>query len=82
MRSRSRSSIAPRSSLEVEQRKFLSNQSSNFVLGQHQDELAAAQLAELTAVLVHKKATAALLKPTGELLEQRHIQLDVAIPHK
>ncbi len=69
-------------SLEVEQRKFLSNQSSNFVLGQHQDELAAAQLAELTAVLVHKKATAALLKATGELLEQRHIQLDVARPHK
>ena len=69
-------------SLEVEQRKFLSNQSSNFVLGQHQDELAAAQLAELTAVLVHKKATAALLKATGELLDQRHIQLDVALPHK
>ena len=64
-------------SLEVEQRKFLSNQSSNFVLGQHQDELAAAQLAELTAVLVHKKATAALLKATGMLLDQRHIALDV-----
>ncbi len=69
-------------SLEVEQRKFLSNQSSNFVLGQHQDELAAAQLAELTAVLVHKKATAALLKATGLLLDQRHIQLDVALPPK
>lgn len=67
-------------SLEVEQRKFLSNQSSNFVLGQHQDELAAAQLAELTAVLVHKKATAALLKATGTLLDQRHIALDVRQP--
>ena len=33
--------------------------------------------AELTAVLVHKKATAALLKATGMLLDQRHIALDV-----
>jgi outer membrane protein TolC len=64
-------------SLEVEQRKFLSNQSSNFVLAQHQDELAQAQLAELTAVLVHKRATAALLKATGLLLDERHIALDV-----
>jgi outer membrane protein TolC len=64
-------------SLEVEQRKFLSNQSSNFTLAQHQDELAQAQLAELQAVLVHKKATAALLKATGLLLDERHIQLDV-----
>jgi outer membrane protein TolC len=67
-------------SLEVEQRKFLSNQSSNFTLAQHQDELAQAQLAELQAVLVHKKATAALLKATGLLLDQRHIQLDVTTP--
>ena len=67
-------------SLEVEQRKFLSNQSSNFTLGQHQDELAAAQLAELTAVLVHKKASAALLKATGMLLDERHIALDVNQP--
>ncbi|HEY0255339.1 MAG TPA: TolC family protein [Kofleriaceae bacterium] len=67
-------------SLEVEQRKFLSNQSTNFVLGQHQDELAAAQLSELTAVLVHKKASAALLKATGKLLDERHITLDVTKP--
>ncbi len=67
-------------SLEVEQRKFMSNQSSNFVLAQHQDMLAAAQLAELTAVLVHKKATAALLKATGQLLTDHHIQLDVTAP--
>jgi len=69
-------------SLEVEQRKFLSNQSSNFTLAQHQDELAQAQLAELQAVLVHKKATAALLKATGLLLDQRHIQLDVTSPSR
>jgi outer membrane protein TolC len=67
-------------SLEVEQRKFLSNQSSNFTLAQHQDELAAAQLSELTAVLGYKKATAALLRATGLLLDERHIALDVNKP--
>ena len=55
-------------------------QSSNFVVAQHQEELAQAQLAELQAVLVHKKATAALLRATGRLLDERHIQLDVTAP--
>ena len=67
-------------SLEVEQRKFLSNQSSNFTLAQHQDELATAQLSELTAVLGYKKATSALLRATGQLLDERHIALDVNKP--
>ena len=62
-------------SLEVEERKFLSGTSSNFVVAQRQEELANAQLAELTAVLGHKKATAALLRATGKLLDERHIQL-------
>ena len=56
--------------LEIEQRKFLSGQSSNFVVAQRQEELAQAQLAEVTAVLGHKKATAALLRATGRLLER------------
>jgi outer membrane protein len=64
-------------SLEVEQRKFLSGTSSNFVVAQRQEELANAQLAELSAVLGHKKATAALLRATGELLDARHVELDV-----
>lgn len=64
-------------SLDVEQRKFVNGTSSNFVVAQRQEELAAAQIAEVSAVLEHKKATAALARATGELLGQRHIQLDV-----
>jgi outer membrane protein TolC len=64
-------------SLEVEQRRFLNGTSSNFLVAQRQEELAGAQLAELTAVLGHKKATAALLRATGRLLDERHIALDV-----
>jgi outer membrane protein len=64
-------------SLEVEQRKFLNGTSSNFVVAQRQEELANAQLSELTAVLGHKKSTAALLRATGRLLEDRHIELEV-----
>jgi outer membrane protein TolC len=62
--------------LDVEQRKFLSNQATQLAVSQRQEELANAQLAELTAVLGHKKATAALLRATGKLLDERHIQLD------
>jgi len=63
--------------LEIEQRKFMSGQSSNFVVAQRQEELAQAQLSELQAVLAHKKAQAALLKATGRLLDERHVQLDL-----
>ncbi|HEX7841167.1 MAG TPA: TolC family protein, partial [Kofleriaceae bacterium] len=64
-------------SLEAEQRKFLNGTSSNFVVAQRQEELASAQLAELTAVLGHKKATAALLRATGRLLDERHVEIEV-----
>jgi len=64
-------------SLEVEQRKFLNGTSSNFVVAQRQEELAAAQLSELTAVLGHTKAAAALSRATGQLLAERHIELGV-----
>lgn len=61
--------------LEIEQRKFVSGQSSNFVIAQRQEELAQAQQAEVQAVLAHKKATAALLRATGRLLDERHVEL-------
>jgi outer membrane protein TolC len=64
-------------SLDVEQRKFLNGTSSNFVVAQRQEELAAAQLAELMAVLAHTKAAAALARATGQLLDERHIELGV-----
>jgi outer membrane protein TolC len=64
-------------SLEIEQRKFLTGTSSNFVVAQRQEELANAQQAEVTAVLAHKKATAALLRATGRLLPERSIEIAV-----
>jgi outer membrane protein len=64
-------------SLDVEQRKFLNGTSSNFVVAQRQEELAAAQLAELSAVLAHTKAAATLARATGLLLDERHIELGV-----
>jgi outer membrane protein len=64
-------------SLDVEQRKFLNGTSSNFLVAQRQEELAAAQLSELAAVLAHTKASAKLLLATGELLSARHIEIGV-----
>jgi len=63
-------------SLELEQRKFLTNQTTNFVVSQRQEELATAQLAELSAVVAHKKAVAALLRATGRLLDDHRVVLD------
>ena len=63
--------------LDVEQRKFLNGTVSNFVVAQRQEELAAAQLSELTAVLAHTKAATALARATGKLLSDRHIELGV-----
>jgi outer membrane protein TolC len=63
--------------LELEQRKFLTGTSSNFVVAQRQEELAAAQLSELMAVVGHTKATTALARATGQLLADRHIELGV-----
>jgi len=63
--------------LDVEERKFMSGTSSNFVVAQRQEELAGAQLAELSAVLGHKKATAALLRAEGRLLDERGIELEL-----
>ena len=62
--------------LELEQRKFLNGNSSQFVIAQRQEELAAAQLAELTAVLGHLKARAALLHATGRLLAEHGVVLE------
>lgn len=64
-------------SLEVEQRKFLNGTSSNFVVAQRQEELAAAQLSELAAVVGHIKAATGLARATGKLLDARNIQLGV-----
>jgi len=64
-------------SLDVEQRKFLNGTSSNFLIAQRQEELAAAQFSELDAVVAHTKASTALARATGRLLDERHIDLAV-----
>jgi outer membrane protein TolC len=64
-------------SLEIETRQFQSGSSSSLNLGQRQENLAQAQLAELGALLDHERAHTALLLATGQLLEQRHIDLEV-----
>jgi outer membrane protein TolC len=61
--------------LDLEQRRFLASQSSQLFVAQRQEELATAQFSELSAVLAHKKATAALLHATGQLLTERGVQL-------
>ena len=63
--------------LEIEQRRFLNGTSSNINVAAKQEELARAQVAELDAVLGHKKASSALLRATGRLLPERHVELDV-----
>jgi outer membrane protein TolC len=62
-------------SLDVEQRKFLNGTSSNFLIAQRQEELAAAQFSELDAIVGHTKAATALARATGQLLQQRNIEL-------
>jgi outer membrane protein len=62
--------------LEAEERKFLNGTSSNFVVAQRQADLASAQLAELAALIGHRKATTALDAAMGILLEERGIRLD------
>jgi outer membrane protein TolC len=62
--------------LEAEERKFLNGTSSNFVVAQRQADLASAQLAELAALIGHRKATTALDADMGVLLDERGIRLD------
>ncbi len=63
--------------LAIEQRRFLNGTSSNINVAAKQEELANAQIAELGAVLAHKKATSSLLRATGRLLAERHVELDM-----
>jgi outer membrane protein TolC len=63
--------------LDAEQRKFLNgnNMSNNILVALKQDQLAQAQLAELTAVIAHHKASTAIDAAMGVLLDQRGIDL-------
>ena len=63
--------------LDVEQRRFQEGSSNNFLIGQRQGELAEAQLAEVDAVIRHRKARTALEAAMGTLIEARGLRLDV-----
>jgi outer membrane protein TolC len=67
-------------SLDAEQRKFLNGTSNNFFVAQRQDDLARARLAELSALIQHRKAATSLRAAMGVLLEHRHVQLEVRAP--
>lgn len=64
-------------SLDAEQRKFLNGTSDNFYIAQRQNDLASAQLAELAAVVQHRRAATSLRAAMGVLLEQHDIELEV-----
>jgi len=72
-------SLAERS-LDAEQRKFLNGTSNNFFIAQRQDDLSRARLAELAALIGHRKAATALRAAMGVLLDDRHVRLDVRAP--
>lgn len=64
-------------SLDAEQRRFLNGTSDNFYVAQRQNDLAGARLAELAALVQHRKAATALRAAMGVLLEHRGVVLDV-----
>jgi outer membrane protein TolC len=69
-------SLAERS-LDAEQRRFLNGTSDNFYVAQRQSDLAGARLAELAALVQHRKAATALRAAMGVLLEDRGVVLQV-----
>ena len=63
-------------SLDVEQRRFLDGISSNFLVAQRAEEVAQAQLAEVTALIAHRKARTGYELATGQLLAARGIVVE------
>lgn len=63
-------------SLAIEERRFLDGISSNFLIAQRQEELAQSQLAELSALIAHRKARTGWEIATGQLLDTRGIVVE------
>ena len=61
--------------LDAEQKKFANGMSTNFQVVKIQDDLAAAQAAELRARVLYRQATAAYQVASGMLLEQMGIAI-------
>lgn len=74
----SRSRKLAAQSLEVEIRKYKTGSTSNLDVTTRRDRLAGAELSELQSLIGHEQAAAQLLLATGELLEKRHIVLELA----
>jgi outer membrane protein TolC len=64
-------------SLALEQRKFLTGTAKNIDVAQRQDAVARAQLAELDALISYNRATTSVLRATGRLLPERHLEIDI-----
>lgn len=66
-------------SLDAEERKYQSGDgsSSSFFIAQRQDDLARAQLDELSALIQHQQAATLLQATMGVLLDERGVKLDV-----
>lgn len=68
-------------SLEIENRKYASGTSAtlgNLGISKAQNDLASAELAELGALLHHAQAATSLLLATGQLLDRRHVKVEIA----
>ncbi len=73
----SRSRTLASQTLEIETKKYVQGSSSNLDVATRQTGLAQAELAELRAVLRHERVATDLLLATGQLLDSRHIKLEV-----
>jgi outer membrane protein TolC len=73
LRAAARSRELTERSLEVDQRRFVSGLTDNFVIAQRQAEVAAARQAELSALIRHEKAASDMQLAMGDLLEARRL---------
>lgn len=68
-------------SLEIENRKYASGTSpnlGNLAIAKAQNDFASAELIELGALLTRAQAATSLLLATGQLLDKRHVKVQVA----
>ncbi len=77
LRAAARSRELTERSLDVDQRRFVSGLTDNFVIAQRQAEVAAARQAELSALIGHEKAASDLQLAMGDLLEARKLAFSV-----
>ena len=80
LRAAARSRELTERSLEVDERRFLSGLTDNFVIAQRQAEVAAARQAELGALIQHEKAASDLQLAMGDLLEARGLVFSLVVP--